>query len=277
MGILKSERLDEQKVGKEIIKQLKLKNNKTLVIHYSCESFFNLNGRTPRVTSICIRNRGNNTTKTFSIHIQAQIANKELCCIDDKDYDYLEKLMLKEFFIYMKAHSTHTWVHWNMRNASYGFEAISNRYKILGGHPKDLEDQFKIDLPEVLGKIYTYSFEKHKPDGQLLNLSNRNKISTRDALKGKEEADAFENREYLKLHMSTSRKVEMIDRILTLEEKRKLKVEASIVEIYGLTPVGIFEMVRNNWILFVIWSIIIYLIGAAFEPIVQNYFGTSSN
>lgn len=276
MGILKSERLEERNQGKKQINDLKSKNNKTLIIHYSCESFFNLNGRTPRVTSICVRNRGNNTTKTFSIHIQAQVAKKELCCINNSEYDYLEKQMLKEFFSYMKTHSTFYWVHWNMRNADYGFEAISNRYKILGGHPKDLEDQFKIDLQQVLGKIYTYNFEQHEPDGQLLNLSNRNKISTRNALKGKDEAEAFENREYLKLHMSTSRKVEMIDRILSLEEKGKLKVNSSFIDIFGLTPVGIFEMIRNNWILFILWSILLYIIGAACEPIVQNYFGTSN-
>ncbi len=227
------------------------------------------------VTSICVKNRGNNTTKTFSIHIQAQIAKKELCCITDEDYDHIEKQMLKSFFAFLKTHSTHYWVHWNMRNASYGFEAISNRYRILGEHPKDIEDQFKVDLPEVLGKVYTYNFENHKPDGQLLNLSNRNAVSTRDALKGKEEAEAFDNRDYLKLHMSTSRKVEIIDRILTLEEKGKLKVKASVFKIYGISPMGIFEMIRNNWILFLIWSVLIYLIGSAFEPVVQKYFGTN--
>ncbi|MBP9134748.1 MAG: hypothetical protein KBF75_12015 [Saprospiraceae bacterium] len=275
MGFFTSDRLSERKTGKDIIAQLKTKNNKTLIIHYSCESFFNLNGRTPRVTSICVKNRGNNTTKTFSIHIQAQIAKKELCCITDEEYDYIEKQMLKSFFVFLKAHSTHYWVHWNMRNASYGFEAISNRYRILGEHPKDIESQFKVDLPEVLGKVYTYNFEYHKPDGQLLNLSKRNKISTRDALKGKEEAEAFDNRDFLKLHMSTSRKVEIIDRILTLEEKEKLKVKASFFKIYGISPMGIFEMIRNNWILFLIWSVVIYLIGSAFEPIVQKYFGTN--
>jgi len=221
MGILKSERLDERNAGKEIIDKLKKYNKKTLIIHYSCESFFNLNGRTPRVTSICIKNRGNNTTKTFSMHIHAQILKKDFNNLSNEDYDIVERQMLKEFFFYMKSHSTYYWVHWNMRNASYGFEAIANRYRILGGNPRDLEDEFKIDLSDVLGKIFTYDFELHKPDGQLLNLSKRNKISDRDALKGKEEALAFENRQYLRLHMSTSRKVELIDRILTLEEKRE--------------------------------------------------------
>ncbi|MEK8179537.1 hypothetical protein WMW71_04210 [Flavobacterium buctense] len=276
MGIFQSERLDDRKKGRDIIEKLKKSNSKTLIIHYSCESFFNLEGRTPRITSICIKNRGNNLTKTFSIHLQAQFYKKDLCCITDIENDFLEKQMLKEFFEFVKRHSTHNWVHWNMRNSSYGFEAIGNRYRILGGNGKEIEDQFKFDLPENLGLIYTYNFEKHKPSGQLLNLAKRNKISDRDALIGKDEAKSFEDRDYLKLHMSTSRKVEIIDRILTLEEKNKLKVNASIIKIYGLTPTGIFEIVRNNWILFLIWSLIVGFIGAAAEPIIQFISGTSN-
>ena len=54
-----------------------------------------------------------------------------------------------------------------MKNSSFGFEAIANRCKILGGYPGEIEDQFKIDLQDVLGRIYTFNFEKHEPNGQL--------------------------------------------------------------------------------------------------------------
>jgi hypothetical protein len=193
-----------------------------------------------------------------------------------KGSDFLEKSMLKDFSDFVKKHLTYNWVHWNMRNSSYGFESISNRYRILGGHLKEIEDQFKFDLPEILGSLYTYNFEKHKPNGQLLNLSKRNKISDRDALIGKDEATSFENREYLKLHMSTCRKVEIIDRILSLEEKKQLKVNVGAIKIYGLTPLGLFEIVRNNWLLFLIWSIAIGILGAVLEPVFQSIFGTSN-
>ena len=96
-----------------------------------------------------------------------------------------------------------------------------------------------------------------------------------DALKGKDEADAFDNRDFLKLHMSTIRKVEMIDRVLTLQEKNKLKVNTWLIQTCGITPVGIIEIVRNNWILFTLWSITMAVIGMALEPVVQNWAGTS--
>ena len=51
-------------------------------------------------------------------------------------FGLIQKEMLKDFYSYQKKHLNYEWVHWNMRNANFGFEAISNRFKILGGHPK---------------------------------------------------------------------------------------------------------------------------------------------
>ncbi|MGO4294541.1 hypothetical protein [Chitinophaga sp. RAB17] len=276
MTFLNSERLSERKKGKKIVNKIKEENDKTLIIHYSCESFFNLQGRTPRIVTICVKNRGNNTTKTFSIQIEAQILNKPLGTLTDSDFDVLEKSMLNGFYSYLKKHKTHYWVHWNMRNSSFGFEAISNRYKILGGSPSYLDDRFIFDLPILLGYIYTYKFAKHKPNGQLLKLAAINSITDRDALPGKEEAIAFEKGDYLALHMSTTRKVEIIDRILTLADRGSLKIDVSIFKVCGLTPSGIIEIVRSNWILFLLWSILVAIIAASFEPVIQYFVGTSN-
>lgn len=276
MAFFSSERVDSYKYGRKKIEKLKEQKDKTLIIHYSCESFFNLKGRTPRVTSIGVKNRGNNTTKAFSIHLQAQIHSKPLNSLSDGDYDMLEKLMLNDFYKYIKKHSTYNWAHWNMRNANFGFEAISNRALILKIKPIEIADEFKFDMPDILGEIYTYSFELDKPSGKMLNLANRNKISCRDALSGKEEASAFEQeKDYLKLHMSTQRKVEIIDRILSFEETGKLKTNVSIVTKYGLSFSGIRQLVVNNWLLLLFWSFLLYLLEAGFEPIVQRIFHTN--
>lgn len=278
MGLFESERLSERRHGQKKIKELKDAKNKTLIIHYSCESFFNLHGRTPRITCIGIKNRESQTSIAFSIHLQAQFRKQELCCLSEESLDSLEREMLREFYDYIKKHSTYRWVHWNMRNASYGFAAIENRYRILGGRPRKIEEQFKYDLPEILGTLHTYKFEKHqKPSsGQLMNISIRNSISTRDALTGAEEAAAFERRDYIALHMSTMRKIEMIDRVLTLQEKKELKVNVSIFRSCGITIPGLIEIVKNNWLLFLIYSILMAILGMALEPAVQRFFGTGS-
>jgi hypothetical protein len=275
MGLLRSNRLNERASGLVKIKKLKENNNKTLVIHYSCESFYNAEGRTPRITSICVKNRGNGEAKAFTIHLQAQFSHINLLEATNDDIDRLEKEMLSEFNNYVKSHSTYSWVHWNMRNASYGFEAISNRSRIVGGEGIYIDDDLKYDLSDILGLIYTYNFVEHKPNGQLLNMANLNSISTRDALTGKEEAGAFEQKQYLQLHMSTMRKVEIIDRILKELEQETIKIKSKNKEIFGLSIIGISEIVKNTPFLLIIWMIIIYILGAASEPIVQKLFGTS--
>lgn len=41
----------------------------TYYVHYSCESFYDIqDGRTPRITSIAIRNYASAQTESFSIH-----------------------------------------------------------------------------------------------------------------------------------------------------------------------------------------------------------------
>ena len=182
--------------------------------------------------------------------------------------------MRYEFAEYVKTHISYIWVHWNMSSASYGFQAISNRYRILGGSEINVPDSNKIDLPAVFGKLFTYSFEGHKPNGQLLNLANRNNISTRDALPGAQEAEAFDRRDFLKLHMSTLRKVDIIDRILIAYQSQKLIHNARLKKIYDITIPGIIEIIKDSPILFGVWSIIVFIIGAAMEPIIQHLFGT---
>ncbi|MCR2805946.1 hypothetical protein [Paenibacillus soyae] len=276
MGFFRSNRLDERQQGLEKLNQLRNNRNKTLVIHYSCESFFNIEGRTPRVTSICVKNRASGETKAFSIHLQAQFKKINLVNATVQDIDLLEKEMLSEFNLYVKKHNLYYWVHWNMRNASYGFEAIANRCRIVGGKTFSIEDEHKYDLPDLLGKLFTYKFVEHKPSGQLLNMSNLNTISTKDALTGLEEATAFSNNDYLKLHMSTMRKVEMIDRILTLLEQGTIKQKTKIRDIYGLSLLGVFEIVKNTPFMLVIWSLLVFILGAAMEPVIQRIYGTAN-
>ncbi|MCJ7449784.1 MAG: hypothetical protein MUO72_19075 [Bacteroidales bacterium] len=273
--IFKSKRLSEHKEGEKILSDLLEKKDKVLIIHYSCESFITSHGRTPRITSICVRNLGTGQNKTFSIHLQAQFEGIDFNNLNTQDYDQIEKSLLTDYYQFVEKYKDYQWVHWNMRDANYGFEAIANRFRILRGTPVYLADDRLIDLPRVLGMLFTYGFEKNKPKGRLLNLAERNRISTLNALTGKEEADAFDNKEYLKLHISTLRKIDIINAVIERVDKNELKIFTTIKDIYGLSIPGIIEIVRNSWLLLLIWSIFIFTIGVTLEPIIQRFFGTN--
>ncbi|QQT28604.1 hypothetical protein I6I99_14660 [Sphingobacterium multivorum] len=261
MNFLQSKRLKERNEGLKDLEKFLENKEKTLIIHYSCESFVNLHGRSPRITSISIRNLQTGQTISFSIHIQAQINKMDFNNLSNEDYDKLEHDMLEEFYEFAKERIKYKWIHWNMRDTNFGFEAISNRFRILDGKPLEIDIENRFDLPRILSKIYTYDYEDHGENGKLLSLCVRNGISCRDALSGKKEAEAFENRNYLDLHKSTLNKISIIESIIEKTDNGSLKVKVKPKEIYGLTISGLREIVANNWILNLAWGIFIFFLG----------------
>ncbi|UEG53496.1 hypothetical protein LLH06_00705 [Mucilaginibacter daejeonensis] len=272
MNILNSPRLRERRQGLDLFNEIIKDKSKSLLIHYSCESFITSHGNTPRVTSICIKSLSTGQTISFSIHLQAQFEGLDFKNLSDSEYDRVELSMLSEFSKYVKTHTNYKWIHWNMRDSNYGFEAINNRIRILHGEIFDIGDDRKYDFPRILGLLYTYDYEKNRPKGRLLNLAERNSFGTINALTGAEEATAFDNKEYLKLHMSTLKKVDVIESIVHATEMGHLKVNSSKKFIYGLTFAGFFALVKETPWLLVIFTIIGYLLNIIVEPIVKAAF-----
>ena len=145
---------DKHKKAEKIIKAIDKNPEMYLVIHYSCESFYDItDGRTPRITSIAVYNFESAQTDSFSLHKIAERKHINISEIEDK-YDQLEKQMLTEFFKYAKEHKEYKWIHWNMRDINYGFKAIENRFLVLGGKPFIINDSNKIDLSRLLIQYY---------------------------------------------------------------------------------------------------------------------------
>lgn len=226
-----------------------------LIIHYSCESFFNIkDGRTPRITSIAVQNVLTSQTESFSIHKVAEINKVEIIKIKD-NYDKLEKQMLDEYFDYIEKREQYKFIHWNMRDINYGFSAIEHRYQVLGGTPFKIADNKKIDLAISLINIYSENYSGHGEFGRFYNLVKINNITSRAMLNGKQEAEAFEHEKYIELHQSTLRKVNCISDIFYKILDKSLKTESTFKDIYGLYPKAIVEYIKDHWI----WSLIVMI------------------
>ncbi|MBM7587922.1 hypothetical protein JOC86_004497 [Bacillus pakistanensis] len=239
--------------------------NNCLLIHYSCESFYNItNGRTPRITSIAVRYFSTAQGKSFTIHRTAEIKNIPFNKIQEH-YDEIEREMLKDFFQFVGNHKSYNWVHWNMRDFNYGFEAIENRYRVLGGRPKVIDDQNKFDLARILIDIYGTRYAGHP---RLENLIDKNGISKRDFLQGKDEAEAFDNKDYVKLHLSTLKKVDVIHSILIKLGEGKLKTNSKWYEPFGLSAQGVYEGIKDHWI----YALINLIVGALLGVIATKLF-----
>lgn len=240
-------RLRERKEAIAQLREIRRLAHTGFTIHYSCESFYDtVEGKTPRVTSIAVRNLATGQTKSFSIHKMAEQQGFRSADIPSH-YDDLERQMLDEFFDFLRNHSGYKYVHWNMRDANYGFPALEHRYKVLKGDPYILSDSQKLDLARAFVAIYSRSYVGHDPIGRFLNISRFNKITDKDALTGAQEADAFKNQEYVKLHLSTLRKVDMMSNLFERAEDGALKTHARWREIYGISPASIVGVIKDHW------------------------------
>lgn len=214
-----------------------------LIIHYSCESFYErVDGTSPKITSIAVRKLNDGQTRSFSIHKEAELQHIDLDAIE-KHYTSLEKVMLTNFYEYVKMNKDKIFVHWNMRDENYGFGAIELRFRILGGCPFVIDDDKKVDLARLLVDIYGVGYIEHPRLEKLIKL---NKITDCDFLDGKQEAEAFEQKQYIKLHRSTARKVDIFANVIQRVDNRTLKTNASYWDQHGGRFLGIFKFFNSN-------------------------------
>lgn len=221
----------KQKLSKEVIDLLFKDAANVWVTHYSCESFYDrTDGRSPRITSIAVRKLDSGQTASFSIHQVAELDGIDLTGITEH-YDPLERKMLDAFFAHVGGHRGMKYLHWNMRDINYGFAAIEHRYRVLGGNPAFIiPDENKFDLARLLIDIYGVGYTGHP---RLTTLLEKNKIQPRDFLNGASEAEAFEQGNYVGLHQSTLRKVDMIANLAGRAQDRSLKTNTSWWQMHG--------------------------------------------
>ncbi len=251
-----------RRAARAVFEAIDRSRDKFIVLHYSCESFYDIkDGRTPRVTSIAARHFPSGQTASFSIHKAAEEQHVSLPQINSQ-YDNLERIMLDEYYEFIKSRHGYNFIHWNMRDINYGFQAIDHRYKVLGGVPTEIGDDRKFDLARELINRFGPGYAPHGVAGRLHSLIEMNNISGRGALTGKEEADAFDRKEYVKLHQSTLRKVDVMSNILERILDGTIKTKATWLEKNGYHPAAIVELAKEYWVLSII-SFIVVAVGFA--------------
>jgi len=245
--------LRQRNEAKKVIRKVFENSDSAIVIHYACESFFRYeDGASPRISCISAKNLGSGTITSFSIH---HIAERNKIYVEQlhENYEYLERILLDDFFEYVSMNQGYTWIHWNMRSVNFGFQALEHRYRVLGGNPIVLPDTRKIDLSNLFVKIYGPRYCE-KP--VLANLCAINDIKSDFFMEGSKEAAAFEAGEFAKIHQSNMKKVDFISYVAELSLENKLKVGANWWKSHGLHPAIALEFITEHWI----YGIIVLLV-----------------
>jgi hypothetical protein len=186
------------------LKELQANLASLRVIHFSCQSLSDANeGYSPRITSIAVLHVERSVMHSFSIHLVAEekrVARDEI----ESHYDGLEGEMLSRFFQFVAENPESKWLHWNMSNINYGFETLSHRYKVLTGKDApSIPDTRRYNLSSLITTRYGSNCVDHPRMTKLMELNGG---VHRDFLNGQEEANAFEAKEFVKLHKSTMSK-----------------------------------------------------------------------
>jgi hypothetical protein len=131
-----------------------------------------------------------------------------------------------------------------MRDINYGFAALEHRLRVLGGDPYVISDERKIDLARLLVSRYGTKYINHP---RLQQLMAKNHIKPVDFLDGPGEAAAFDGKEYVKLHQSTLRKVDVLSNIVERTYNGSLKTNATIWDLHGGSLRAVGEHLKNHW------------------------------
>ncbi|QEY57882.1 hypothetical protein FXF61_01210 [Pseudomonas sp. C27(2019)] len=245
--------------SRKFIKAVKNNPENFYLIHYSCQNLNDDNEKlSPRITSIAINHYATGQSISFSTHSIAE----ELRIPRDQvliKFDEVELELLKQFYAFIRDRRDKYWVHWNMRNLTYGFEHLEHRYRALGGTDACVIGvERRLNLNDLIADRYGSDYAKHP---KMLSLMELNGGKHRDFLSGQEEVTAFENKEFLRMHTSTLSKIGFFSSVMRKLVSGKLKTASKgigialdrLFESRAAKAIGFFGTVAG--LLIALWNI----------------------
>jgi hypothetical protein len=198
------------------------------IIHYSSEMLFdeNLEGHSPRITSIVVMHYPTGQTQSFAYHLSADLLNIAKSSVEDH-LDEIEHDLLSRFFKFVRDRRQMYWIHWNMRGQLFGFEHLEHRFrKLTGLDAPNIPVEVRLNLNDILRERYGSDYAEHP---QLKNLMLLQGPLAKAFLEGKEEAECFKKREFIRMNESTTTKVHFFRHVIELALRGKLKTAGQTI------------------------------------------------
>lgn len=223
--------------SRDFLSEIKKNPENFYIIHYSCQSLYDEFDQelSPRITSIAITHYATEQTVSFSSHAVAEELQIPRADVRNR-FDDVERKLLADFYAFVRDRRDKFWVHWNMRNLSYGFEHLERRYRVLGGGDAPvIPVERRLNLNDLLNERYGSDYASHP---KLKSLMELNGGIHRHFLTGEEEVQAFQNNEFIRMHNSTLAKVGFFHSVMRKLVKGKLRTASRGL---GVTLDRLFE------------------------------------
>ncbi len=131
-----------------------------------------------------------------------------------------ERELLDSFAAFVANQRGRTWLHWTMRDAKFGFEAIARRHRFLGGVPGEIPAANRLDLAQVFLDIHGDGYVPHP---RLPSLLRANGLDSADILSVDASAAAWRAGNTEALLANTLRRVRSLRELFALEVGGELK------------------------------------------------------
>jgi hypothetical protein len=208
--------------AKSFFKAIRRNPAQYFMIHYSSEMLFdeNLEGPSPRITSIVVMHYLTSQTQSFAFHLSADLLNVSKADVH-LNLDNIEKDLLSRFYNFVRDRRQMHWVHWNMRGQLFGVEHLEHRYrKLTGLDAPNVPVEVRLNLNDILRERYGRDYAQHP---QLKNLMLLQGDLPKAFLEGYEEAECFRKHEFIRMNESTNSKIHFFRHIIELALRGKLR------------------------------------------------------
>jgi hypothetical protein len=201
-------------------------------------------------------------TVTFATHVIAEELKIPKENVEAR-FDEIERAMLERFYTFVRDRREKYWVHWNMRNVVFGFEHLEHRYRVLtGNEPPHIPVEVRLNLNDLLKDRYGSDFAPHP---RMLSLMLQNGERDVRFLEGKEEAQAFETKDFIRMHSSTISKVEFFRHVIMLALTGKL-----ITAGHGFL-IFIDRLLESRWARLAAFLATVYAIGSILITVLRFF------
>lgn len=203
--------------------------SKVLFIHYSESSTYDdddYGNISPIITSIVIKSLDGQIDKQFAIHLEVDKADIPKDQIQDS-YRELELRILKLYNDFVRRNLECFWIHWDMKNIHFGFEAIKHRYEKIFESLEDyceIPNNKKKNLRTIMEGMYGDNFVSGADSLKALMLCNSDNVEDSTYLSKENESSQFENKNFTNVIRSVDLKVEFIKKATNKLINKKLIV-----------------------------------------------------
>ena len=213
--------------SKRLLEQLAQKPSECIIIHYARQNLYdNEAGRaTPRIIAIMLKSLDGRWNHCFAIHYEAEKAKIILEEIENY-YDLLEGKLLSGFVSFVKKNKNSNWLHWDMSEVHFSFEAIKHRYDVLNDGDMSGYEEIpyanRVNLNTILKDLYGNNYE-NEPYFEGLMKTNKGSILN-GYLDEAGEAKAFKELKFPQILESLKTKTNFLIEIISLYSSDKLRV-----------------------------------------------------